>query len=66
MESTKSEVIEALIEAWEAIMKEPQLLRARQKLSLHEMRHIINHAVNAGYTAGFNATSRECDRAKSP
>jgi hypothetical protein len=30
--------------AWEAIMNDPQLERARQKLSFHEIRLIMNHA----------------------
>jgi hypothetical protein len=30
--------------AWQAIMNDPQLERARQKLSFHEIRLIMNHA----------------------
>lgn len=33
--------------AWDAIKADPQLARARQKLSMHELRLIINHAQNA-------------------
>jgi hypothetical protein len=31
-------------DGWKAIMADPQLQRARQKLSFHEIRLIVNHA----------------------
>jgi hypothetical protein len=34
--------------AWQAIMNDPELQRARQKLSFHEIRLIMKHARQAG------------------
>jgi len=46
--------------AWQAIMADPQLQRARQKLSFHEIRLIVNHA------RAHSPPPITCPRAPSP
>jgi hypothetical protein len=46
-EQSEPQMVPDIEDAWTRVGNDPELARARQKLSMHELRLIIRHATNA-------------------